>query len=99
MSRRQKDPLRALTDEERHELTRLARSQVAPAAEVIRARILRAVAAGGDYPGGGRSGRALPAARPLGGRPLRRRRLAPRRPLQRRGPGGAGAPPWRRAPD
>ncbi len=35
MSRRQKDPLRQLTDQERHQLTQLSRSQVAPAVEVI----------------------------------------------------------------
>jgi transposase len=49
MSRRQKDPLRDLTDDERQELTRLSRSQAAPAVEVIRARLLLAVAAGDDY--------------------------------------------------
>jgi hypothetical protein len=42
MSRRKKDPPRVLTAEELQELARLARSQVAPAAEVIRARILLA---------------------------------------------------------
>ena len=35
MSRRQKDPLRELTQPERLELTRLERSQAAPAVEVI----------------------------------------------------------------
>ena len=55
MSRRQKDPPRALTDEERHELTRLARSQAAPAAEVIRAKVLLAVASGDDYQAAARS--------------------------------------------
>ena len=49
MSRRQKDPLRELTAEERQALVQLGRSQAAPAAEVIRARILRAVARGDDY--------------------------------------------------
>src|SRR5512147_322427 len=49
MSRRQKDPLRELTEPERAELTRLARSQAAPAVEVIRAQILLAVARGDDY--------------------------------------------------
>src|SRR5512135_3662880 len=49
MSRRQKDPLRELTEPERQELTQLSRSQVAPAVEVIRARILLAVARGDDY--------------------------------------------------
>jgi transposase len=49
MSRRKKDPLRPLTDDELSSLTHLSRSQVAPAAEVARARILLAVAGGDDY--------------------------------------------------
>jgi transposase len=49
MSRRKKDPLRELAEPERQELTRIARSQAAPAAEVIRAKILLAVARGDDY--------------------------------------------------
>jgi transposase len=49
MSRHKKDPLRDLTEPERQELVQLSRSQVAPAAEVTRARILLAVAAGDDY--------------------------------------------------
>src|ERR687895_1115779 len=48
MSRRKKDPLRELTAEERRGLTRLARSHAAPAAEVIRAKLLLAVACGDD---------------------------------------------------
>ena len=48
MSRRKKDPLRDLTAEERQELVRLSRSQASPAVEVIRARILLAVARGDD---------------------------------------------------
>jgi transposase len=59
MSRRQKDPLRELTEPERRELIRISRSQAAPAVEVIRARILLAVAAGDDY---------LTAARAVGRR-------------------------------
>jgi transposase len=55
MSRRKKDPLRELTAEEHQELVRLGRSQAAPAAEVIRARILLAVAAGEDYQAAARS--------------------------------------------
>jgi transposase len=55
MSRRQKDPLRELTAPERLELTRIARSQAAPAAEVARARVLLAVAAGADYQAAARS--------------------------------------------
>src|SRR4051795_13682613 len=49
MSRRKKDPLRESTEPERQELNQLSRSQVAPAVEVTRARILLAVAAGDDY--------------------------------------------------
>ena len=49
MSRRKTDPLRALADGELSSLAQLSRSQVAPAAEVARARILLAVAAGDDY--------------------------------------------------
>lgn len=49
MSRRKKDPLRPLTDTERDALTRLSRASAAPAAEVTRARLLLAVAAGANY--------------------------------------------------
>jgi len=49
MSRRKKDPLRELTDPERQELIQLSRSQVAPAVEVTRAKLLLAVASGDDY--------------------------------------------------
>ena len=49
MSRRRKDPLRALTDDEHQELTVQSRSRVAPAARVARAVILLAVADGSDY--------------------------------------------------
>ena len=49
MSRRKKDPLRPLTDAERLALTQLSRSQAAPAAQVARAIMLLAVAAGDDY--------------------------------------------------
>ena len=49
MSRKKKDPLRELTGSERREPELLGRSQAAPAAEVIRAKILLAVAAGDDY--------------------------------------------------
>src|SRR3954467_8611755 len=55
MSRRRNDPLRALTEPERQELTRISRSQTAPAAEVTRARILLAVARGNDYQDAARS--------------------------------------------
>jgi hypothetical protein len=49
MSRRRKDPLRALTDDERHALTGFSRSRAAPAARVARAVMLLAVADGLDY--------------------------------------------------
>jgi len=49
MSRRKKDPLRPLSDEERDALARLSRSPAAPAAEVARARMLLLVAGGSDY--------------------------------------------------
>src|SRR5437764_8427705 len=55
MSREKKDPLRELTGPERQELVQLGRSQAAPAAEVIRAKILRAVARGDDYQDAARS--------------------------------------------
>jgi len=49
MSRRKKDPLRPLTDDERDALSQLSRSQAAPAAEVARAKVLLLVASGADY--------------------------------------------------
>ena len=49
MSRLQKDPLRALSADERRELVRLSRSQRASAAQVARATALRAVADGQSY--------------------------------------------------
>src|SRR3954451_14560950 len=49
MPRRRKDPLRPLTDAERHELNRLRRSSAAPAAQVARAAALLLVSEGGDY--------------------------------------------------
>ena len=49
MSRRKKDPLRPLGDDERDALAQLSRSQAAPAAQVARARLLLLVAAGSDY--------------------------------------------------
>ena len=55
MSRHKKDPLRELTEPERQELSLLGRSQVAPAVEVIRAKILLAVARGDDYQAAARS--------------------------------------------
>ena len=55
MSRHKKDPLRELTEPERHELTQLSRSQTAPAVEVLRAKLLLAVARGEDYQTAARS--------------------------------------------
>ena len=49
MSRRRKDPLRPLGDDERVELGRLSRSTTAPAIHVARAVMLLAVADGSDY--------------------------------------------------
>jgi transposase len=49
MSRRRKDPLRSLTDDERRELTRLSRCRTAQATRVARAVALLAVADGSDY--------------------------------------------------
>jgi transposase len=49
MTRRQKDPLRALTEEERHLLVRISRSHAEPAAYVARAKALLAVADGMSY--------------------------------------------------
>jgi transposase len=49
MTRRQKDPLRPLTDEERTVLEKLSRSSSQPAAHVERAKALLAVAAGQSY--------------------------------------------------
>lgn len=49
MSRRQKNPLRALTTDERRWLQRIARSTSEPAAHVARAKQLLAVAAGESY--------------------------------------------------
>ena len=65
MSRRRKDPLRSLTDDERRELTRLTRGRAEPAARVARATILLAVADGADYQqaaraAGRKSGDAVP---------------------------------------
>jgi transposase len=49
MSRRRKDPLRPLTEDECRELRGLCRSRTAPATRVARAVILLAVADGSDY--------------------------------------------------
>lgn len=55
MSRRKKDPLRELSETESRELAQLSRSQVAPAVEVTRAKLLLAVAGGDDYQAAARS--------------------------------------------
>src|SRR3954449_7697757 len=49
MSRRQKEPLRALSDGEQMTLSRLSRSRRAPAAQVARANALLAIAEGQSY--------------------------------------------------
>lgn len=49
MTRRQKDPLRELTKDERDWLERIARSHTEPAAHVARAKALLAVADGASY--------------------------------------------------
>lgn len=64
MTRRQTDPLRPLTDDERHWLVRVARSQSEPAAHVARAKALLAVADDQSYTdaakaAGRRSGEAV----------------------------------------
>jgi transposase len=49
MTRRQKDPLRPLTDEERTVLTQISRAQSEPASHVARAKALLAVGGGESY--------------------------------------------------
>jgi len=49
MTRRQKDPLRPITDEEQTVLTRISRAQSEPASHVARAKALLAVASGQSY--------------------------------------------------
>jgi len=49
MTRRKKDPLRPLTEDEQQALTRLSRSRTAPATQVTPAKALLAVAEGADY--------------------------------------------------
>jgi transposase len=49
MTRRRKDPLRPLTDEEREVLERISRAQSEPASHVARAKSLLAVADGASY--------------------------------------------------
>ena len=64
MTRRQKDPLRPLTEEERAALEQLSRAASGPASHVARAKLVLAVAAGQSYTaaargGGRRSGDAV----------------------------------------
>src|SRR5437763_13141423 len=54
MTRRQTDPPRPLTREERAALAQLSRAQVEPASHVARARLVLAVAAGQSYPAAAR---------------------------------------------
>ncbi len=49
MTRRQNDPLRPLTDDERHLLEQISRARSEPASHVERAKLLLAVAAGQSY--------------------------------------------------
>jgi hypothetical protein len=49
MTRRRKDPLRALTDEEKEVLEQISRAQSEPASHVARAKALLAVASGVSY--------------------------------------------------
>jgi len=49
MTRRQKDPLRPLTDEERDTLEQISRARSEPASHVQRAKLLLSVAAGASY--------------------------------------------------
>ena len=55
MTRRQKDPLRPLSIEERQMLEQLSRAQREPAVHVVRAQLLLAVAQGASYTAAARS--------------------------------------------
>jgi len=55
MTRRQKAPLRCLSEVEREYLEKMSRAQSAPAAQVTRAKLLLAVAAGFSYTDAARS--------------------------------------------
>lgn len=55
MTRRQKDPLRPLTDDERAVLMQISRAQSEPASHVARAKALLAVADGTSYTGASRA--------------------------------------------
>src|SRR5207248_5356547 len=55
MTRRQKDPLRPLTEAERAALEQLSGAQSEPASHVARARLVLAVAAGQSYTAAARS--------------------------------------------
>jgi hypothetical protein len=60
MTRRQKDPLRALTSEEQAALERLSRSYSEPASQVARAKSLLAVATGQTYTAAAHAARVRP---------------------------------------
>lgn len=90
MTRRQKDSLRPLTDQERHDLERLSRAQAEPSAVVARAKALLAVAGGQSFTewrrsAGRRSGDALSV---WGGKRKARRQRAR---AKRHALGGSGA--------
>jgi Homeodomain-like domain len=55
MSRRKKDPLRSLTEQELAFLQQLSRSQSAPAVQVVRAKLLLLVAQGQEFTAAARS--------------------------------------------
>jgi transposase len=55
MARQQKEPLRPLTEEERRQLAQWSRASSAPAAQVVRARLLLLVAQGTSYSGAARA--------------------------------------------
>src|SRR3954451_11539665 len=107
MSRRQKDPLRPMSLEERAVLSRLSRSRGAPAAQVARAAAVLAVADGQRYTAAarqdGRRGRDTAARwgpslnRAGPGAPLPRHGGGP--PIRYADDGRDAAAPRRRAPD
>lgn len=55
MPRRPKDPLRTLSEDEKNELGRISRASNLPAAQVVRAKLLLAVAEGMNYSDAARS--------------------------------------------
>src|SRR3954471_10352784 len=93
MSRRQKEPLRALSDEERKALSQLSRSGRSPSGRVARATALLAVAEGQSYTAAAK----LYGSREAGWAAQRRYRGPLGGALQSRRPRSGGAAPWRRA--